>query len=215
MDFLMTMAVFPGRGPQEISSIINLRDGNFRTQSSSKKFHFANRVDTLAITERLIASGWTGQPLDKRIKDLSIRSCSISSFHEQLPHPDNRITLSPTLKDPLGIPRPVVHYSLNDYEKRSIEKTIKSYEKIAKILGAIQVSHVPGIKLSNHIMGSTLMGNQPKTSVVDRQCRTHDHPNLFIAGSSVFPSSACVNPTLTIVALSFMISDTLKNELFF
>jgi choline dehydrogenase-like flavoprotein len=56
------------------------------------------------------------------------------------------------------------------------------------------------------------MGDDPKDSVVDRDCRTHDHPNLFIAGTSVMASSSSVNPTLTGAALSLRIADELLKE---
>ena len=46
------------------------------------------------------------------------------------------------------------------------------------------------------------MGRDPRTSVVDRDLRSHEHPNLFVLGSAVFPTSATANPTLTIAALS-------------
>ena len=51
---------------------------------------------------------------------------------------------------------------------------------------------------AGHIIGTARMGSDPKTSVVDRDLRSHDHGNLFILGSSVFPTSTTANPTLTI-----------------
>ena len=66
---------------------------------------------------------------------------------------------------------------------------------------------------SGHIMGTTIMGDDPKKSVVDRDCRAHDHPNLFILGSSVFPTSSTANPTSTIAALSLRAAETIKLEL--
>ncbi len=66
---------------------------------------------------------------------------------------------------------------------------------------------------SGHIMGTTVMGNDPKTSVVDRDCRTHDHPNLFILGGSVFPTSSTANPTSTIAALALRAAETIKTQL--
>ena len=57
------------------------------------------------------------------------------------------------------------------------------------------------------------MGTDPKTSVVDANLRSHDHPNLFVAGSSVFPSSATANPTLTIAALSLRLAETMKEAM--
>ncbi len=69
-----------------------------------------------------------------------------------------------------------------------------------------------GFQNRQHIMGTTIMGDDPKNSVVDRDCRTHDHANLFIAGTSVMPSSSCVNPTLTGAALSLRIADQLLKD---
>jgi choline dehydrogenase-like flavoprotein len=54
---------------------------------------------------------------------------------------------------------------------------------------------------SGHLIGTTVMGTNDRTSVVDPYCLAHEHPNLLILGSSVFPTSAVANPTLTIAAL--------------
>ena len=56
---------------------------------------------------------------------------------------------------------------------------------------------------ASHHMGTTRMGDDRSTSVVDRYCRVHGIENLFVAGSSVFPTSGSANPTLTIVALAY------------
>ncbi len=61
-----------------------------------------------------------------------------------------------------------------------------------------------------HHLGTTRMGTDPATSVVDADCRTHQVENLYIAGSSVFPTGGEANPTLTIVALAHRLADTLK-----
>jgi hypothetical protein len=63
-----------------------------------------------------------------------------------------------------------------------------------------------------HLMGTTRMGSSASTSVVDRDSRVHGYRNLFIAGSSVFPTSGYANPTLTIVALALRLADTLKRR---
>ena len=64
-----------------------------------------------------------------------------------------------------------------------------------------------------HHMGTTRMADDPKLGVVDRDCRVHGVSNLFMAGSSVFPTSGSANPTLTIVALALRLAGTLKSEL--
>ena len=65
---------------------------------------------------------------------------------------------------------------------------------------------------NNHVTGATMMGDNPKDSVVDSECRTHDHPNLWIASSSTFPSVSSVNVTLTIAAMAVRIGETLARE---
>jgi len=66
---------------------------------------------------------------------------------------------------------------------------------------------------SNHHMGTTRMSNTEKTGVVDKHCKVYGVTNLYIAGSSVFPTSGFANPTLTIVALAHRLADKIKKEL--
>jgi choline dehydrogenase-like flavoprotein len=62
---------------------------------------------------------------------------------------------------------------------------------------------------SRHHMGATRMAGSPRDGVVDEQCRVHGVDNLFVAGSSVFPTSGIANPTLTLLALTFRLGDHL------
>ncbi len=63
-------------------------------------------------------------------------------------------------------------------------------------------------------MGTTRMGTDPATSVVDTDCRVHGTGNVFAAGASVFPTSGCANPTFTIVALSIRLAEHLRSRVF-
>ena len=63
-----------------------------------------------------------------------------------------------------------------------------------------------------HIQGGTRMGGDPKSSVVNRYGQTWDIPNLFVIGSSTFPSMSGFNPTLTIQALAYMSADAIVNR---
>jgi choline dehydrogenase-like flavoprotein len=66
---------------------------------------------------------------------------------------------------------------------------------------------------ASHHMGTTRMGDDPATSVVDRDLRVHSLENLWCAGASVFPTSGCANPTFTIVALSIRLARHLRARL--
>ena len=64
-----------------------------------------------------------------------------------------------------------------------------------------------------HHMGTTRMSDDPKTGVVDANCKVHTLANLFVAGSSCFVTAAAPNPTLTLIALTLRLSDHIKQKL--
>ncbi|PKQ06444.1 MAG: GMC family oxidoreductase, partial [Alphaproteobacteria bacterium HGW-Alphaproteobacteria-11] len=64
----------------------------------------------------------------------------------------------------------------------------------------------------NHHMGTTRMASDPKKGVADADCRVHGMSNLYIAGSSLYPTGGTVNPTLTLVALALRLTDHLKSR---
>ncbi len=97
--------------------------------------------------------------------------------------------------------------------KKSAANTHELYAQIASLFGGAEVSFDDTFAPNNHIMGTTIMGSDPGDSVVDADCRTHDHSNLFIASSGVMPTAASVNCTLTIAALSLKLADKLKREI--
>ncbi|MFC0401339.1 GMC family oxidoreductase [Paraburkholderia rhizosphaerae] len=213
VSFLANESLWPGRGPMEMTSVVNFRDGAFRSDYAAKKLHVSNATPTLAITASLLAGGLTGAELDRQIRNRAARLVTINSMHEPLADPQNRIVPSTEHKDALGIARPEIHYSIGDYVKKSAADTHDQYTRIAALFGGTEVAYDDNFAPNNHIMGTTIMGSKVADSVVDADCRTHDHPNLFIAGSSVMPSAGSVNCTLTIAALALQLADKLKREL--
>jgi choline dehydrogenase-like flavoprotein len=197
----------------EMTSVVNFRDGAFRSDYASKKLHLSNGVSTMAVTAALLGKGLTGAELDRQIRDRAARTLTINSFHEHLPEPQNRVVPSADHKDALGIPQPEIYYSINDYVKKSAANTHELYAQIASLFGGTEVTFDDHFAPNNHIMGTTIMGSDPADSVVDADCRTHDHPNLFLATSGVMPTAASVNCTLTIAALALRLADKLKHEL--
>jgi len=216
VEFEMPMPVWPGRGPQENTSILRFRDTDFRATMSAKKLHLWNGSAVAGVADEAIKQGLSGEELRTAVRDRAARRCSMANFHEQLPDPDNRLTLSPDQMDPLGLPRPSIYYRIDDYVKQSALHTAEVYRDIVDKLGARLISvgdGSDGFAPNNHIMGATIMGDDPGNSVVNADCRTHDHDNLYIASSSVFASGACVNSTLTIAALSLRIGATIADRL--
>src|SRR5690606_16972762 len=137
----------------------------------------------------------------------------LASMLEQLPDPENRVTLAEDQLDPLGLPRPKLTYSHDDYIQGGWEAANELHTQLLEAVGATDVVHFDELGGVGHLLGTTRMGNDPETSVADGYGRTHDHQNLFIAGSSLFPTSGTANPTLTIAALALRTADHLRTQL--
>ncbi|SEK38396.1 Choline dehydrogenase [Roseateles sp. YR242] len=213
MNIMMNEDVWPGQGPTELLVYLNYRDGAFRKDIPSYKTKFRNTVPTQQIAAGLLAKGVMGSKLDEEIRRQSARSLNVAVDFETEAQPQNRIVPSKTHKDALGIPVPEIYYSVNDYWNAGRDFAVKDLQKMAKLMNADILKMDTGHQDRQHIMGTTIMGDDPKDSVVDRDCRTHDHPNFFIAGTGVMPSASCMNPTLTGAALSLRIAETLLKEI--
>ena len=145
-------------------------------------------------------------------------SCDMRA--EQVPNPDSRVTLAEET-DALGMPRIALDWKLTAIDKASMRRTqayfaqrlmLKGWSRFLQRLD--DTDQFPKrVKGGCHHMGTTRMTADPKDGVVDANCRVHGMDNLFIAGSSVFPTAGAANPTLTIVALSMRLSEHLKKEL--
>lgn len=117
---------------------------------------------------------------------------------EVLPYENNRVELSQE-KDENGIPITKTTFSIGDNEKKMIARGYEVMEKILAAAGATETFRAPFFV---HLMGTTRMGNDSKTSVVDKNLKAHDLDNLYICGNSVFPTGGASNPTLTTQALA-------------
>ena len=214
VQFYADEDLWPGRGPQEMTSAVGFRDGDFRSRYAGKKLHLSNLSAVDRAAREVLAQGFAGDipALNQQIRTRAARFVAFNSFHEILPRPQNRIVPSATEKDAAGIPRPQITYHIDDYVKESAAHTREVYGDIAALMGGTEVTFADDFAPNNHITGSTIMGARAEDSVVDRDCRTFDHPNLYIAGSSVMPTVGTVNVTLTIAALALRLADRLIRE---
>jgi choline dehydrogenase-like flavoprotein len=140
---------------------------------------------------------------------------------EQFPNPASRVTLSDE-RDALGQRRLVLDWRPSVPEKQTIRRALELVaDEFGRLgLGRVHISSMPDgdrwpatLWGSRHLMGTTRMSDNPRTGVVDATCRVHGVDNLYVAGSSVFPSSGYANPTLTIVALALRLGDELRRRL--
>ena len=129
-------------------------------------------------------------------------------FAEDLPDEANHITLSSTVTDSSGIPAPEVHYRMSDNSRRMLDFHIERAKESMDAAGAYKIEVDRLMRYSGwHLLGTARMGDDPKTSVLDRWNRAHDVPNLYVVDGSCFVTSSGVNPTSTIVAIALRAAD--------
>jgi choline dehydrogenase-like flavoprotein len=213
MHFLADEPVWSGRGAVQQGGIFNRRDGEHRRDYAAIKHALANGVPNPAVAERLINQGVLGPELDRRIRDEASRLVEVSTVFEMLPHANNRVQPHPTRRDALGIPTLTVNYDVDSYVDAARPIAVNDFHTFVKGMNGTVIDISEGYQNRDHIMGTVIMGADPKTSVVDGDCRTHDHDNLFLATTGVIPASGVINPTLTGVALSIRIADTIVQEI--
>jgi choline dehydrogenase-like flavoprotein len=129
---------------------------------------------------------------------------------EDLPEEANRVVLDPDVKDAYGIAGAKIEYQLSENSRRLVEFHQARARESLLASGARDVVVAPFIRATGwHLLGTAMMGNDPATSVVDAQGRSHDIPNLYVFDGSVWPTSAGMNPTATIAALALRFTDQL------
>ena len=123
---------------------------------------------------------------------------------EDLPRPENRVTIEGG--------RIKLSYSPNNLTAH--HRLVKEALKIVRKLGFwVIFTHSHLAKNTTHQCGTLVFGTDPKASVLDPFCRTHDVENLFVVDASFFPSSGAVNPGLTIAAQAIRVADHIKDSL--
>lgn len=141
---------------------------------------------------------------------------------EQVPNAASRVTLGESL-DALGQRRLRLDWQLTELDLRSLQRSARRFVRALGAAGLGRLKQEPwledpespwwqNIVAGWHHMGTTRMADDPARGVVDRSCRVHGLDNLYIAGSSVFPTGGFANPTLTLVALATRLADHLKDR---
>jgi len=138
------------------------------------------------------------------------RTMSWGIFTEDLPEDDNRVTLDPSRSDSDGLPAARVTYRISENTSRMLDFHSRRARESLLAAGAESVhAEAPVRRAGWHLLGTARMGEDPETSVVDRDLQAHDVENLYIADASTFVTAAGVNPTSTVVALAARLAEHL------
>ena len=150
-----------------------------------------------------------------------LESARLVSRIDPVPNKDSRVKLT-SERDSLGVPRAELDWQLTSFDKRSARRTLEILAAEAGRAGVGRVKVLleeeddgtwpPDMSGGWHLIGTTRMSDDPKQGVVDRDLRVHGISNLYVTGSSVFPTSGSGTPTLTLVALTLRLGDHLLGE---
>jgi choline dehydrogenase-like flavoprotein len=153
-----------------------------------------------------------------------IKKVSFQVIIEPAPSPDSRVSLSSTQKDALGMPRVEVDWRLDTQVRRTADRSLALIASELRQTGIAHVNLDPSMELHGwpatmepegtwHHMGTTRMHSDEKQGVVDADCKVHGLANLYIAGSSVFPTAGANFPTITITALALRLAEHVIGQL--
>jgi choline dehydrogenase-like flavoprotein len=211
--FLADRPIWLGRGPAQSSCMVGYRDGAFRSEYSANKIILNNISRIHAATSQALALGLVGRELDEEIRRRAAFGVDLSISLEPLPDPNNRLTLSASRRDAHGLAKPDIRYELGDYARRGYDKAVEQLKHIGSLFNAVEFHITTELNANNHIMGACIMGSDLRDSVVDGDCRAHDHANLWLPGGAAMPSASVVNSTLTMAALGIKAADSIARGL--
>jgi len=204
---------------EELKSVLkDIANLNWPDDVISKLSNIVSSADTFANLAYKNIFDTSDKIFEENYKQ-SGQLCNVLINMEQTPNSNSRITLSDKL-DALGLPLLRFDWQLSAMETDTLNVAIREFTSMLGRSGAgrFKVSSQvnrgePEFGISCHHSGTTRMADDPTKGVVDSNCRVHGIDNLYISGSSVFPTIGWANPTLTIVALSLRLADTIKSTL--
>ena len=162
-----------------------------------------------------------GKKVARKIFKKDLKCGNIFLQLEEKPIIENKITLHTKLKDNLNVPITKLFYKQNKSTIRNAKILLEEFANFCRKTGSGRIAILDDIyELNryeslgvNHHIGGTRMGDNTKTSVVDRNLKLHNNTNLYVAGSSNFVSSGYANPTYTIVQMSLRLANEISKKL--
>jgi choline dehydrogenase-like flavoprotein len=165
--------------------------------------------------------GGYGKQLKNDYRRLYGATVSFSGRGEMVPNKDSYLEIDPRVVDKFGIPVLRFHFNWSDYERKQSKHMQETFRALIQQMGGVARSTMPtekedyGLAAGGriiHELGVTRMGNDPSTSVLNKNCQAHDVKNLFVADGGPFVSQADKNCTWTILALSMRTSKFIADE---
>lgn len=153
-----------------------------------------------------------------------IRNVAFQVILEPAPNPDSRVTLSRDRRDALNMPRVEVHWKIDPLTRRTADRTLALIAGELERAGVADIDTGPLLEQQGwpatferegtwHHMGTTRMHDDERKGVVNRDSRVHGLANLYVAGSSVFPTAGANFPTITLTALALRLADHIALQL--
>lgn len=204
--------VEPGVGDSLSTGLVEaFREGGFRAERSAA---ILSPYNPGAPISPLLSDGVVARESGKDARAAALsrwrRTVPFDMLTEDVPRPDRRVTLSPN-RDSFGLPLNRTSYPPpGPYERAGIDAAVGALRERLAPLGVEAIEVGPGPQ-GGHLMGTCRMG-PPGEGVVDAELRHLEVENLFVAGSSAFPTYAPVHPTLTIAALALRLGEQLGRE---
>ena len=224
-----TLVLFDGRMAPFYTNFLTLPNGAVLRAALSPRPEFLkqkNVVGSLTTIENetkldafaTAAVETTAEAL--RVDASKAKAFSLGCGMELAPDPDRRVTLSEK-RDALDMPQSVLNMTISDDDFLHFRQTLSELGRqlLAAKSGMIHLSYsqrhewLSAMDWGNHHLGTTRMNADPKKGVVDADSKVHGIANLYVAGSSVFPTYGSSNPTLNLVALTLRLADHLRKAL--
>jgi choline dehydrogenase-like flavoprotein len=191
----------------------------------SHQFYDAFRADGLGGVLPVFIQSWVFpdhlvQPklsmIPESLAALALRAfrptLKIGALLEMFPNDGNRVTLSKDASDRFGNPLAHLHLSFSEQDRRLLDRTRELIRGILGRLGADGIDE-SDLTWARHHIGTCRMGDDPRTSVVDRNLQVHDCSNLYVSGCETFVTGAAVPPVMTIVALAHRLSEHITGRM--
>jgi choline dehydrogenase-like flavoprotein len=188
--------------------------------------HVLNLATTPFSTAKFLANwAWVRTLAARKFPSLIVvprsKTYSIDVHSEQMPNPDSRIMLG-NAHDALDMPRVRIDWRYTPLDIRTVSEGLRLLQGEFAAWGGAELTYKPEEvehcmlregAYGGHHVGTARMGRTPQEGVVDSNCRVFGTAGLYVAGSSVFPTSGQANPTLTAIAMTLRLADHLKQRL--